>query len=147
MSEKKTWNEHFEKYIRDLDKKKPVIWTGDLNVVLDARDLSKASQKWNKSAGYTAVECNHHRRVLAGTAVEGANPYVDIWRERNPEAVGHFTYYGFRGFCREKGIGWRLDSFIIPQRMQDRVIDVGIRHEVYGASDHIPIFMDLQGSL
>lgn len=147
MPAKVQWNEKFAAHLAECDKRKPTIWTGDLNVVLDPRDLSKASEKWNKSAGYTATECNHHRRVLAGTAVPGAKPYVDIWRERNPDAIGHFTYFGFRGQCRQKGIGWRLDSFIIPERMKDSVLDVGIRHTVYGASDHLPIYMDIKGAL
>ena len=147
MAAKVHWNERFAAHLAECDKTKPTIWTGDLNVVLDARDLSKASEKWNKSAGYTATECDHHRRVLAGTAVEGAKPYVDIWRERNPDAIGHFTYYGFRGQCRQKGIGWRLDSFIIPERIKDSILDVGIRHTVYGASDHLPIYMDIKGAL
>lgn len=147
MPAKVQWNERFSAHLADCDKRKPTIWTGDLNVVLDARDLSKASEKWNKSAGYTATECDHHRRVLAGTAVEGAKPYVDIWRERHPDAIGHFTYFGFRGQCRQKGIGWRLDSFIIPERIKDSVVDVGIRHTVYGASDHLPIYMDIKGDL
>ncbi|PWN34105.1 DNase I-like protein, partial [Meira miltonrushii] len=147
MPAKVHWNERFAAHLAECDKSKPTIWTGDLNVVLDARDLSKASEKWNKVAGYTATECNHHRQVLAGTAVEGAKPYVDIWRERNPDAIGHFTYFGFRGQCRQKGIGWRLDSFIIPERIKDSVLDVGIRHTVYGASDHLPIYMDIKGAL
>ncbi|KAH0444368.1 hypothetical protein IEQ34_025546 [Dendrobium chrysotoxum] len=141
------WNDKFAAHLAECDRRKPAIWTGDLNVVLDARDLSKASDKWNKSPGYTALECNFHRRLLAGTAVEGAQEYVDIWRERNPEAIGHFTFYGFRGMCRTKGIGWRLDSFIVPKRIQDQIVDVGIRHSVYGASDHVPIYMDIKGSL
>lgn len=49
--------------------------------------------------------------------------------------------------CRSKGIGWRLDSFIIPQRIADQVITCEIRHTVYGASDHLPVYMDIKGDL
>lgn len=93
MEEKIRWNESFAKHLAECDARKPTIWLGDLNVVMDARDLSKASEKWNKSPGYTAIECNHHRRVLDGTAAPGAQQYVDIWRERNPDAIGHFSEF------------------------------------------------------
>ncbi|UZJ55340.1 hypothetical protein CBS101457_004660 [Exobasidium rhododendri] len=147
LPEKQEWNNRLAKHLASCDARKPTIWTGDLNVVLDARDLSNASKKWQKSAGYTSVECDHHRSVLDGTAYPGAQPYVDIWRERHPDAVGHYTYYGFRGFCRSKGIGWRLDSFIIPKRIAHLIEACEIRHTIYGASDHLPIYMDIQGTL
>lgn len=110
---KKKWNHALSAHIAKLDQKKPVIWTGDLNVVIDERDLAKASSKWNKSPGYTQLECDQHRAFLEGTFLEGAKPFKDVWREKHPDAVGHFTFYGWRGQCRIKGIGWRLDSFIV----------------------------------
>lgn len=85
--------------------------------------------------------------MLEGTAVEGAKPYVDIWRELHPDAVGHYSYYGYRGNCRVKGIGWRLDSFIVPERIKGEVRAVEIRHSVWGASDHTPVYMDIKGPL
>lgn len=91
LPQKQEWNDHLAKHLATCDARKPTIWTGDLNVVLDARDLSNASKKWQKSAGYTSIECDHHRRVLEGTAYPGALPYVDIWREKHPDAVGHYS--------------------------------------------------------
>lgn len=91
MPQKQEWNNRFAQHLAKCDAQKPTIWTGDLNVVLDARDLSNASKKWNKSAGYTEIECEHHRRVLNGTASQGAQPFVDIWREKHPDAVGHYS--------------------------------------------------------
>jgi AP endonuclease-1 len=91
LPEKQEWNNQLAKHLATCNARKPTIWTGDLNVVLDARDLSNASKKWQKSAGYTSIECDHHRRVLDGTAYPGAQPYVDIWRERHPDAVGHYS--------------------------------------------------------
>lgn len=55
MPQKQAWNAAFARHLQQCDERKPTIWTGDLNVVLDSRDLSSASKKWNKSAGYTAV--------------------------------------------------------------------------------------------
>lgn len=91
LPQKQEWNNRLAQHLAKCDAQKPAIWTGDLNVVLDARDLSNASKKWNKSAGYTEIECEHHRRVLNGTASKGAQPYVDIWRELHPDAVGHYS--------------------------------------------------------
>lgn len=95
---------------------------------------------------------------------------MDIWRERHPDAVGHYSqwgsvfvvrlanphtpptlprtaYYGFRGNCRAKGMGWRLDSFIVPKRIASQVEACEIRHTIYGASDHVPIYLDVRGTL
>ncbi|PWY97971.1 hypothetical protein BCV70DRAFT_202462 [Testicularia cyperi] len=148
METKQKWNEAFAKYVAQLDGgEKGVIWCGDLNVVLDERDLAAASKKWNKSPGYTAQECDAHHALLAGAAVDGALPLVDVWRHQHPHLVGHYTFYGWRGFCRSKGIGWRLDSFIVSKRIVQKALDCQIRHECYGASDHVPIYCDFAGPL
>ncbi|PWN24169.1 hypothetical protein BCV69DRAFT_280066 [Microstroma glucosiphilum] len=147
MEAKKKWNHALSAHLAKLDEKKPVIWTGDLNVVIDERDLAKASAKWNKSPGYTQIECDQHRAFLEGSFLEGAKPFKDVWREKHPDAVGHFTFYGWRGQCRIKGIGWRLDSFIVSERAQEHCTKCEIRHEVYGASDHVPIFADFDAKL
>ena len=134
LPNKNRWNDALEQHLLSLQSKnKDVIWCGDLNVVWDDRDLAGASKKWNKAAGYTQAECDAHRRVLASTHM------CDAWRERHPDAVGHYTYYGWRGQCRSRGSGWRIDTFIVPQQSLDRVKRCEIRHEIYGASDHLPV--------
>lgn len=175
MAEKQRWNEALSRHINTaLDPQKPVIWTGDFNVVLDERDLSKAGTKWNKSAGYTQIECDHHRCFLKGTLdAEGKPPsapitadgqsvdangspsptpsqhqYTDLWRHLHPDAdAGHFTYYGWRGQCRIKGSGWRLDTFIASQRIVQQCKACEIRHDIYGASDHLPVYADFADQL
>ncbi|SAM86267.1 related to exodeoxyribonuclease [Ustilago bromivora] len=147
MATKQTWNTAFATYLAQLDAKKPVIWCGDFNVVQDERDLAAASKKWNKSPGYTAIECDAHRELVHGTATPTSKPLVDVWRQKHPDAVGHYTFYGWRGFCRTKGIGWRLDSFILSERIASKALECEIRHECYGASDHVPIYCDIQGPL
>lgn len=150
MNQKQAWNKALSTKLTELDAIKPVIWTGDLNVVLDERDLSKAKGKWNKSPGYTEIECDYHRKFLEATLedqAEGAKPFKDIWREKHSDATGHFTFYGWRGQCRSKGIGWRLDSFIISERLKDQCTKCEIRHEIYGASDHVPIYADFNQTL
>ncbi|CAO1634593.1 unnamed protein product [Parajaminaea phylloscopi] len=151
MDTKKAWNEALSRHLCELDAKKPVIWTGDLNVVYDSDDLSRASAKWNKSAGYTQIECDHHRAFLEGRleylSGAGQKPFSDVWKEKHPDAKGHFTYYGWRGQCRIKGSGWRIDTFITSQRIRDQCQRCEIRHEVYGASDHVPIIADFDAAL
>ncbi|KAJ1024078.1 hypothetical protein NDA16_002917 [Ustilago loliicola] len=147
MATKQAWNAAFATYLAELDAKKPVIWCGDFNVVQDERDLAAASKKWNKSPGYTAIECDAHRELLQGTATPTSQSLVDVWRQKHPDAIGHYTFYGWRGFCRSKGIGWRLDSFILSERIASKALECEIRHECYGASDHVPIYCDIQGPL
>lgn len=162
IDEKQRWQEALSRHIHSLDAKKPVIWTGDLNVVLDERDLSKAGTKWNKSAGYTQIECDHHRAFLEGRLdSEGKPPiiaedqgasrtspaYSDVWRQLHPDAQGHFSYYGWRGQCRIKGSGWRLDTFITSQRITEQCKGCEIRQDIYGASDHLPVYADFDKSL
>lgn len=135
MDTKKAWNEALSRRLHELDASKPIIWTGDLNVVYDSNDLSRASAKWNKSAGYTQIECDHHRGFLEGTLDYDDNKrkYSDVWKELHPDAKGHFTYYGWRGQCRIKGSGWRIDTFITSERIKDKCQRCEIRQEVYGA--------------
>jgi len=147
LGEKKEWNKHLETHLRDLDEKKPVIWTGDLNVAPTAKDLSNAKRNWNKAAGYTEAETSWYRNLLEPPASEGEdtekpNGFVDVWRHRNPE-LRHFTYFSYRFGCRGKGIGWRLDHFVVSERMLEKVKMCEIRSEIYGASDHCPIVLEI----
>lgn len=108
LNEKKEWNVHFDAYIRDLDSKKPVIWTGDLNVAPTEMDLSNPKKNWNKTAGYTEAETTAFKKILASPDDMSANKFVDVWRQLHP-TDRHYTYFSYRFNCRMKGIGWRLD--------------------------------------
>ncbi|KAJ7632809.1 Endonuclease/exonuclease/phosphatase [Roridomyces roridus] len=146
LEEKKTWNEHFETYIRDLDKKKPVIWTGDLNVAPTELDLANPKPNWNKTAGYTEAETTAFKNILEPPESAGANKFVDVWRRLHPTDK-QYTYFSYRFNCRLKGIGWRLDMFVLSDRIADRVKMCEIRSEIYGASDHCPLVMEIEGAL
>ncbi|KAI0797962.1 Endonuclease/exonuclease/phosphatase [Abortiporus biennis] len=154
LDEKKLWNKHFEAYIRSLDEKKPVIWTGDLNVAPTELDLTNPKPNWNKTPGYTEAECSSFARVLNGETETdagedsegGGGKFVDVWRKLHPETK-HYTYFSYRFQCREKGIGWRLDHFVLSERLVNRVKLCEIRDEIYGASDHCPVTLEIEGEL
>ncbi|KAI0064470.1 hypothetical protein BV25DRAFT_1869179 [Artomyces pyxidatus] len=144
MDAKKEWNQHFETYIRDLDKKKPVIWGGDLNVAPTAIDLSNAKKNWNKTPGYTEPETTSFANILnPPETLPDAGKFVDIWRKLHPEDH-HYTYFSYRFDCRTKGIGWRLDMFVLSERMVDLVKKCEIRSEIWGASDHCPLVLEIE---
>ncbi|KAI0670400.1 Endonuclease/exonuclease/phosphatase [Trametes maxima] len=147
LDAKKEWNTHFEAYIRALDAKKPVIWTGDLNVAPTALDLTNPKPNWNKTPGYTEAETRSFARILNASGAEPDAPkFVDVWRETHP-ALKHYTYFSYRFSCREKGIGWRLDMFVVSERLVERVKMCEIRSDIYGASDHCPVVMELESPL
>jgi len=125
-----------------IDKKKPVIWTGDLNVAPTAIDLGNPKTNWNKTAGYTEAETTAFAKILNSSGDDDAGKFVDIWRKLHPNDH-HYTYFSFRFNCRAKGIGWRLDMFVLSDRILDRVRMCEIRSEIYGASDHCPIVLEV----
>ncbi|PIL23983.1 hypothetical protein GSI_13734 [Ganoderma sinense ZZ0214-1] len=146
LDAKKEWNEHFEVYIRDLDTRKHVIWSGDLNVAPTALDLANPKTNWNKTPGYTEAETNSFARILNTKGEDAdAGKFVDVWRQRHPD-LRHYTYFSYRFNCREKGLGWRLDMFVVSERLGERVRMCEIRSEIYGASDHCPVVLELVGT-
>ncbi|KAI9570453.1 Endonuclease/exonuclease/phosphatase [Boletus coccyginus] len=144
LKEKNVWHEHFTTYMRDLDKKKPVIWMGDMNVAPTAKDLANPSTNWNKTPGYTLDETEAFKNII--DAPEGTPKFVDVWRVRHPD-VRHYTYFSYRFNCRMKGIGWRLDMFVLSERIVENVKMCEIRSEIYGASDHVPVVMEIDSKV
>ncbi|KAF9475864.1 hypothetical protein BDN70DRAFT_864232 [Pholiota conissans] len=146
LEEKKIWNTHFFAYMRDLDNKKPIIWAGDLNVAPTELDLANPKTNWNKTAGYTEAETTAFKNFLKDPKDPKAPKFVDIWRKLHPE-IKAYTYFSYRFNCRAKGIGWRIDSIVMSERLEERVKMCEIRDEIYGASDHCPIVLEIEGSL
>ncbi|KAM6500395.1 Endonuclease/exonuclease/phosphatase [Amanita muscaria] len=145
LDAKKTWNLHFTNYIRELDKKKPVIWTGDLNVAPTELDLTNGKKNWNKTAGYTEAETTAFKNILSPPG-DDQTAFVDVWRKFHP-TDRQYTYFSYRFNCRAKGIGWRLDMFVLSERLVERVKMCEIRGEIYGASDHCPVVLEIEGEL
>jgi len=116
-------------YLSDLDQKKPVIYTGDLNVAHNEIDL-KNPETNHHNPGFSDQEREKFTSLLnAG--------FVDSFRELYPEEV-KYSWWSYRMKAREKGIGWRIDYFVISKRFLSQVEDSKILNEVMG-SDHCPV--------
>lgn len=123
------WDVDFLKYVRKLEKKKPVIFCGDLNVC--HKEIDIANPKSNRrNAGFTDEE-----RARFDCMIEAE--FIDTFREFTTEG-GHYTWWSYRGRAREKNIGWRLDYFLISKPLRPRLQSASIHANVRG-SDHCPI--------
>ncbi|GAA6008936.1 hypothetical protein JCM10207_004033 [Rhodosporidiobolus poonsookiae] len=147
LPDKVAWNRAFERYLRELDAKKPVIWCGDLNVVPTDKDIRNWKTNYNKSAGCTDDEINGFNAQLNPSDESGHKKLVDVWRHLNPDEEGYYTYQSYKFQCRSKGIGWRLDYFVVSERVMEKVKACEMRHEIWGASDHLPLVVDIEGPL
>jgi exodeoxyribonuclease-3 len=127
------WDKDFLQFILKLEKRKPIIFAGDLNVAHKEIDL--ANPKTNKkNAGFTAEEREGFQRYIdAG--------YIDTFRELNKEP-GHYTWWGYFRNLRARNIGWRVDYFMVSKRLRKRLKDAFILSKVMG-SDHCPIGIEL----
>ena len=123
------WDRDFLKYLKKLEKKKPVIFCGDLNVAHQEIDL--ANPKANvHNHGFTPEE----RRGFDALVKAG---FVDTFRELHKEG-GHYTWWSQMGHCRRRNIGWRIDYFCVSSSLKTRVKEAFIRKDVLG-SDHCPV--------
>jgi len=129
------WDAHLVKYLRELDAKKPVILTGDLNVAHEPIDLARPKENYNKVAGYTQVEIDGFKNLLQlGLA--------DTFRRKYKDKV-QYSYWSQRFRAREKNLGWRIDYFLVSERYMPRVNDAFILDQIPG-SDHCPVGIDLE---
>ncbi|KAF5282501.1 hypothetical protein FQR65_LT14271 [Abscondita terminalis] len=128
------WNKVFKHFIKELDLKKPVIICGDMNVAHNEIDLTNPKTN-TKNAGFTKEE----REGMTEFLEDG---YVDTFRKLYPDKTGSYTFWSYMRNARSKNIGWRLDYFIVSERLSDNVCDNVIRSEVFG-SDHCPLTLFL----
>ncbi|NBC83023.1 MAG: exodeoxyribonuclease III [Bacteroidetes bacterium] len=127
---RKTWDEALCNYLTGLDKQKPIIFTGDLNVAHTEIDLARPKENYNKSAGYTQTEIDGLNKLLdAGL--------VDTFRHFHPDKI-QYTFWNQRFKARERNVGWRIDYFLVSQRFISHVKDAFILDQVMG-SDHCPV--------
>lgn len=124
----------FLKYIKALEEKKPVIYCGDLNVAPEEIDLKNPSTN-HHSAGFTDEERECFRNVKKAG-------FVDSYRYLYPEKV-EYSWWSYRFQARAKNVGWRIDEFMVSEKIKDRIKDAKILTEVLG-SDHCPIELDIE---
>lgn len=129
-----TWEDDFRNYLLKLDKKKPVLVCGDLNVAHKEIDLK--NPKTNRmNAGFTDQEREKFQILLdAG--------FIDTFRYFYPEQTGIYSWWSYRFKAREKNAGWRIDYFLASRRLADKLESAQIHTEIFG-SDHCPVEVTL----
>ncbi len=129
------WDKDFRNYLKNLEKSKPVILCGDLNVAHRAIDLKNDKSNYNKTAGYTQIEIDGMDNLInAG--------FVDTFRHFHPEEVA-YTYWSYRFKSRERNTGWRIDYFLVSKSLIEKIKNVEILSQYYG-SDHCPVQLEMR---
>lgn len=129
------WEDEVRKYLQSLDKVKPVIYCGDLNVAHKEIDLK--NPKTNRTnAGFTDEERNKMTKLLEAG-------FTDSFRYKYPDKVDCYSWWSYMGRAREKNIGWRIDYFIVSNSIQSKIKDSIIHPEVMG-SDHCPVELQIE---
>ncbi|XP_024943953.1 uncharacterized protein LOC107270985 isoform X2 [Cephus cinctus] len=132
MPKRLRWNEDFKNYIKKLDKEKSVIVCGDMNVAHQEIDLKNPKSN-TRNAGFTKEE----RDGMTDFLEQG---FVDTFRALYPDRIDAYTYWSYFQNARSKNIGWRLDYFLVSERIKNCICDCVIRDKIYG-SDHCPIIL------
>ena len=127
------WEDDFQAYVKRLDEKKPVIVCGDLNVAHEEIDLKNPKTN-RKNAGFSDEERAKMTQFLG-------NGFIDTFRTLYPEQVT-YSWWSYRFKAREKNAGWRIDYFLLSNRLREQLVDAKIHTEVYG-SDHCPVEVEL----
>nr|WP_300169607.1 exodeoxyribonuclease III [uncultured Flavonifractor sp.] len=129
------WEDAFRAYLMALDKQKPVVLCGDLNVAHQEIDLK--NPKTNRgNAGFSDQEREKMTALLS-------SGFADTFRALYPDKAGAYTWWSYRFNARKNNAGWRIDYFIVSERLLPRVKDQIIHADVTG-SDHCPVELDLE---
>ena len=129
-----TWDDAFRAHLTKLDALKPVIVCGDLNVAHQEIDLKNPKSNRN-NAGFSDQERESFTKTLA-------LGFTDTFRHLNPDATGAYTWWSYMFKAREKNAGWRIDYFLVSERIKDKIAAAPIYNEVLG-SDHCPVGLEL----
>ena len=132
---RKEWDIKFQKFLKSLEKKKPVLFCGDFNVAHKPIDLANPKSNYNKTAGYTQVEIDGFQNYID-------NGFIDTFREFNKNE-GQYTYWAMWNNLRERNIGWRIDYFLSSNSLMKNIENSFILNNVLG-SDHCPIGVKLK---
>jgi exodeoxyribonuclease-3 len=133
------WDTQFLKHIKKLEKKKPVIICGDLNVAhreidIARPDSNKTTEKKPGSPGFTDKE-----RERFGDLMD--HGLVDTYRKRHPETI-QYTWWSYRAFARKRNVGWRIDYVLVSQKLEKKIKNATIYDQITG-SDHCPIGLEM----
>lgn len=124
------WDEDFRTYLKALDATKPVIVCGDLNVAHQEIDLKNPKTN-RRNAGFTDEEREQFTKLLG-------SGFTDSYRHFYPTLEGAYSWWSYRFKAREKNAGWRIDYFVVSNRLMPRISSAAIHNEVFG-SDHCPV--------
>ncbi len=128
------WEDIIRKYLKELDIIKPVIYCGDLNVAHKEIDL-KNNKENRGNSGFTDEERNKMTELLN-------QGFIDTFRYKYPDKDDSYTWWSYMSNVRAKNIGWRIDYFIVSDRIKDNIEDAKIHPEIFG-SDHCPIELQI----
>ena len=129
-----TWDDAFRAYLQELDKTKPVIVCGDLNVAHTEIDLKNPSTN-RRNAGFTDEERGKFTELLEAG-------FVDTFRHFYPDVTGAYSWWSYRFNARKNNAGWRIDYYVVSERLRDALQDAKIHSDIMG-SDHCPVELDI----
>ena len=130
-----TWDDAFREYLLELDAKKPVIVCGDMNVAHKEIDLKNPGPN-RGSAGFTDEEREKFSKLLE-------SGFTDTFRHLHPDLVGAYSWWSYRFKARQNNAGWRIDYFLVSDRIRDKIVTASILPEVMG-SDHCPVMLEIE---
>ena len=128
------WEDDIRDYLLDLDAKKPVVYCGDLNVAHQEIDIKNPGPN-RRNPGFTDEEREKMTKLLS-------SGFVDTFRYLYPDKTGAYSWWSYRFNARKNNAGWRIDYFIVSERLKDKIRNADIWSEVLG-SDHCPVVLDL----
>ena len=125
-----SWEDAFRGYLLALDARKPVLVCGDMNVAHEEIDLKNPKTN-HMNAGFTDEERAKFSTLLAAG-------FTDTWRSRNPDVRDVYSWWSYRFQARQKNVGWRIDYWLVSNRLASQVRDAAIHTDILG-SDHCPV--------
>lgn len=128
------WEDDFRSYLLGLEKTRPVIVCGDLNVAHKEIDLKNPKTN-RRNAGFTDEERGKFTELLG-------SGFIDTFRHFYPDATGIYSWWSYRFRSREKNAGWRIDYFLVSEGLRNRLAGAGIHNEIFG-SDHCPVELNI----
>lgn len=133
---RQTWDKAFFEFLKNLEKTKPVIVCGDMNVAHKPIDIARPKANYNKTAGFMQEEIDGMDRYTQGG-------FIDTFRALYPEKTEMYSWWSYRGGARAKNIGWRIDYFLVSESLQQSLKDAFIYPDIDG-SDHCPVGIEIK---